>query len=83
MVELFLELQKNGVKIVFSTHSAIMADYLNILVKKRNLGSKVSFNLLTEKKEGIVENIILNDDNWKLLQDELLGALEEIMWEYL
>lgn len=83
MVELFLELQKNGVKIVFSTHSAIMADYLNILVKKRKLEDKVSFNLLSEKKEGIVENIILNNDNWKLLQDELLGALEEIMWEYL
>lgn len=83
MVELFLELQKNGVRIVFSTHSPYMADYLNALVKKRKLEDKVSFNLLTEKKEGIVENIILNNDNWKLLQDELLGALEEIMWEYL
>lgn len=83
MVELFLELQKNGVRIVFSTHSPYMADYLNALVKKRKLEDKVSFNLLTEEKDGVVENIILNDDNWKLLQDELLGALEEIMWEYL
>lgn len=83
MVELFLELQKNGVRIVFSTHSPYMADYLNALVKKRKLEDKVSFNLLTEEKDEIVENIILNDDNWKLLQDELLGALEEIMWEYL
>lgn len=83
MVELFLELQKNGVRIVFSTHSPYMADYLNALVKKRKLEDKVSFNLLTEEKDGVVENIILNDGNWKLLQDELLGALEEIMWEYL
>ncbi len=82
MVELFLELQKNGVRIVFSTHSPYMADYLNALVKKRKLEDKVSFNLLIEK-DGVVENIILNDGNWKLLQDELLGALEEIMWEYL
>ena len=83
MVELFLELQKNGVRIVFSTHSPYMADYLNALVKKRKIEDKVSFNLLTEEKDGVVENIILNDENWELLQDELLGALEEIMWEYL
>lgn len=83
MVELFLELQKNGVRIVFSTHSPYMADYLNALVKKRKLEDKVSFNLLTEEKDGIVENIILNDDNWYLLQKELLSALEDIMWEYL
>lgn len=83
MVELFLELQKNGVRIIFSTHSPYMADYLNALVKKRKLEDKVSFNLLTEEKDGIVENIILNDDNWYLLQKELLSALEDIMWEYL
>lgn len=82
MVELFLELQKNGVRIVFSTHSPYMADYLNALVKKRKLEDKVSFNLLTEK-DGVVENIILNDGNWNLLQKELLSALEDIMWEYL
>ena len=78
----FLELQKNGVRIVFSTHSLYMADYLNALVKKRKLEDKVSFNLLTEK-DGVVENIILNDGNWNLLQKELLSALEDIMWEYL
>lgn len=82
MVELFLELQKNGVRIVFSTHSPYMADYLNALVKKRKLEDKVSFNLLTEE-DGVVENIILNDANWNLLQKELLSALEDIMWEYL
>jgi predicted ATPase len=82
MIELFLELQKNGVRVVFSTHSPYMADYLNALVKKRNLGNKVSFNLLSEE-DGVVSNKILDDTNWKLLQDELLGALEEIMWEYL
>ena len=82
MVELFLELQKNGVRIVFSTHSPYMADYLNALVKKRKLEDKVSFNLLTEE-DGVVENIILNDANWNLLQKEFLSALEDIMWEYL
>ena len=82
MVELFLELQKNGVRIVFSTHSPYMADNLNALVKKRKLEDKVSFNLLTEE-DGVVENIILNDANWNLLQKEFLSALEDIMWEYL
>ncbi|WP_321470145.1 ATP-binding protein [Halarcobacter sp.] len=81
MVELFIELMNNGVKIIFSTHSPYMCDYLNALLKKQKLEKKVSFNLLSEDKE-IVINTILNEKNWDLLQTELLGPLEEIMWEY-
>ena len=83
MIELFIELMNAGVKIVFSTHSAYMIEYLNALSKKRELTDRISFNLLKEEN-GIVENIILsNDNNWDLIQDELLNPLEEIAWEYL
>jgi len=83
MVELFIELMNAGVKIVFSTHSAYMIEYLNALSKKQELTDRVSFNLLQEE-EGIVANTILSDgENWDLIQDELLNPLEEIAWEYL
>lgn len=81
MIELFIELMKNGVKIVFSTHSSYMCDYLNALSKKEKIEEKISFNLLNEE-DGVVSNTILNDENWNLLQAELLDPLEEIMWEY-
>jgi len=82
MIDLFIELMKAGVKIVFSTHSPFMADYLNAKATKGKFGERVSFNLLYEE-EGVVSNTILNDDNWKLQQDELMGAFEDIMWQYL
>ncbi|MEA3227965.1 MAG: AAA family ATPase, partial [Campylobacterota bacterium] len=82
MVNLFIELMNAGVKIVFSTHSPFMADYLNAKAKRDKFTERVSFNLLSEK-EGVVDNTILNDDNWDQLQDELLGSLEDIMWQYL
>jgi predicted ATPase len=82
MVDLFIELMKAGVKIVFSTHSPFMADYLNAKAQRENFSERVSFNLLSES-ENIVSNTILNDDNWNLLQDELMGAFKEIMWQYL
>ncbi len=82
MIELFIELMNAGVKIVFSTHSPYMCDYLNALSKNKEFRNRISFNLLNEENN-IVENTILNDDNWDKLQDELLKPLEEIMWEYL
>ena len=82
MVDLFIELMNAGVKIVFSTHSPFMADYLNAKAQREKFSERVSFNLLSEK-EGVVSNTILNDDNWNLLQDELMGAFEDIMWQYL
>lgn len=82
MVDLFVELMNAGVKIVFSTHSPYMADYLNAKAQREKFNDKVSFNLLSEE-EGIVSNTILNNENWNLLQSELLDPLEEIMWEYL
>jgi predicted ATPase len=82
MIDLFIELIKSGIKIVFSTHSPFMADYLNAKAQRENFSDRVSYNLLSEEK-GIVKNIILNDDNWNLLQDELMGAFKEIMWQYL
>jgi predicted ATPase len=83
MVELFIELMNAGIKIVFSTHSAYMIEYLNALSEKQELTNRVSFNLLQEEN-GIVENTILsNSNNWELIQDELLNPLEEIAWEYL
>ncbi len=82
MIDLFIELMNAGVKIVFSTHSPFMADYLNAKATKEKFRKRVSFNLLCEE-EGVVSNTILNDDNWKLLQDELMGAFEDIMWQYL
>ena len=82
MVDLFIELMNAGVKIVFSTHSPYMPDYLNAISKRRGFEDRVSFNLFKEK-EGVVENHILDtDEKWQMIQDELLGSLEEIMWEY-
>ena len=84
MIELFIELMNAGVKIVFSTHSTFMVDSLNALSKKEDFSDRVSFNLFKET-DGIVENHILEaDEEWKLIQDELLkSSLEEIMWQYL
>ncbi|MDD2369337.1 MAG: AAA family ATPase [Sulfuricurvum sp.] len=82
MVELFIELMNAGVKIVFSTHSPYMADYLNALSKKKELRERISFNLLNETN-GVVSNTILDGTNWSQLREELLEPLEEIMWEYL
>jgi len=84
MIELFVELMNAGVKIVFSTHSPYMCDYLNAISKKKdnNFSDRVSFNLF-EEKDGIVENHILeNQKDWNKIQAELLDPLEEIMWEY-
>jgi len=82
MIDLFVELMKSGIKIVFSTHSPFMADYLNSKAQREKFSDRVSFNLLSEE-EDIVSNTILDDTNWNLLQSELLDPLEEIMWEYL
>jgi len=83
MIELFVELMNAGVKIVFSTHSPYMCDYLNAISKKKGFDDRVSFNLF-EKKDGVVENHILEtDEDWNMIQAELLDPLEEIMWEYI
>jgi len=82
MVDLFVELMNAGVKVVFSTHSPFMADYLNAKATKENFKEKISFNLLSEE-DSTVSNTILDDNSWHLLQSELLDPLEEIMWEYL
>ncbi len=82
MIELFVELMNAGIKIVFSTHSPYMADYLNAISKKRKFDERISFNLFKED-DGIVKNIVLDEKSWDLLQDELLGTLEDIVWEYL
>ena len=81
MIELFVELMNAGVKIVFSTHSPYMCDYLNAISQKQGFDDRVSFNLF-EEKDGVVKNCILDDDNWNKIQAELLDPLEEIMWEY-
>jgi len=82
MIELFVELMQAGVKIVFSTHSPYMCDYLNAVSKKQKFSDRVSFNLF-EEREGVVENHILeNQKDWNKIQSELLDPLEEIMWEY-
>ncbi len=82
MVELFIELMNAGVKIVFSTHSPYMADYLNAISKKENYRDRISFNVLNEK-DGVVTNHILDDDNWNILQSELMDTFEDILWQYL
>ncbi|MEA2028986.1 MAG: AAA family ATPase [Campylobacterota bacterium] len=83
MVDLFVELMNAGVKIVFSTHSPYMADYLNAISQKGEFRDRVSFNLLQES-DGVVENRILEDnEDWNQIQAELLDPLEEIMWEYI
>jgi len=83
MVDLFVELMNAGVKIVFSTHSPYMCDYLNAISQKQGFDDRVSFNLLQEN-DNIVENYILKtNEEWKMIQTELLDPLEEIMWEYI
>ena len=82
MVDLFVELMNAGVKIVFSTHSPYMADYLNAISQKRGFRDRVSFNVL-EEKDGIVSNYILDDNNWHILQKELMDTFEDILWQYL
>jgi len=85
MVELFIELMNAGVKIVFSTHSPYMCDYLNAMSQKKgnDFSDRVSFNLF-EEKDGVVENHILeSQEDWNKIQAELLDPLEEIMWEYI
>ncbi len=82
MVDLFVELMNAGVKIVFSTHSPYMADYLNAISKKGDYRDRVSFNVLDEK-DGVVSNHILDDDNWDILQKELMDTFEDILWQYL
>jgi predicted ATPase len=82
MVELFIELMKAGVKIVFSTHSPFMADYLNALSKRNDFKDRVSFNVFKEN-DGMVENHILDENNWNILQDELMDSFEDILWTYL
>ncbi len=83
MVDLFVELMNAGIKIIFSTHSPYMADYLNAISQKNGYRDRVSFNLFQESDD-IVENHILDSDKkWNMIQDELLGSLEDIMWEYL
>ncbi len=82
MVDLFIELMNAGIKVVFSTHSPYMADYLNAKATKGGYRDRVAFNLLSEKS-GVVSNTILDDDRWEELQNELLGPLEDIMWQYL
>lgn len=82
MVDLFVELMNAGVKIVFSTHSPYMADYLNAISKKESYRDRISFNVLDEK-DGVVTNHILDDDNWNILQSELMDTFEDILWQYL
>ena len=82
MVDLFVVLMNAGVEIVFSTHSPYMADYLNAISKKGDYRDRISFNVLDEK-DGIVTNHILDDDNWDILQKELMDSFEDILWQYL
>jgi predicted ATPase len=82
MVDLFIELMNAGVKIVFSTHSPYMADYLNAISKRNGYRERISFNVLDEK-DGVVTNHILDDDNWDILQKELMDTFEDILWQYL
>lgn len=82
MVDLFVELMNAGVKIVFSTHSPFMADYLNAISQKNRYRERISFNVLDEK-DGVVENHILDEDSWHILQSELMDSFEDILWQYL
>jgi len=82
MVDLFIELMNAGVKIVFSTHSPFMADYLNALSKRNDFKDRISFNVFKEN-DGVVENHILDEGNWNILQDELMDSFEDILWTYL
>ena len=82
MVDLFVELMNAGVKIVFSTHSPYMADYLNAISQRNGYRDRISFNVLDEK-DGVVTNHILDDNNWNILQKELMDTFEDILWQYL
>jgi len=82
MIDLFVELMNAGVKIVFSTHSPFMADYLNALSKRNDFKDRISFNVFKEN-DGVVENHILDENNWNILQDELMDSFEDILWTYL
>jgi len=82
MVDLFVELMNAGIKVVFSTHSPYMADYLNAISKKEGYRDRISFNVLDEK-DGVVTNHILDDENWDILQHELMDTFEDILWQYL
>jgi len=82
IVDLFVELMNAGVKIVFSTHSPFMADYLNAISQRNGYRNRVSFNVLDEK-DVVVNNHILDDDNWNILQKELMDSFEDILWQYL
>ena len=83
MIELFVELMHAGVKIVFSTHSPYMCEYLNAISQKQGFADRVSFNLFEETSGAVKNHILENDDDWNKIQAELLDPLEEIMWEYL
>ncbi|MEA1954047.1 MAG: AAA family ATPase [Campylobacterota bacterium] len=82
MVDLFIELMNVGVKIVFSTHSPFMADYLNAISKREDFRDRISFNVF-EEKDGVVDNYILDESNWTILQSELMDSFEDILWTYL
>ncbi len=82
MVDLFVELMHAGVKIVFSTHSPFMADYLNALSQRKDFADRISYNVF-EEKDGVVENHILDKESWSILQDELMDSFEDILWTYL
>ena len=82
MVDLFIELMNADIKIVFSTHSPFMADYLNALSKRNDFKDRVSFNVFKEN-DGVVKNHILDESNWNILQDELMDSFEDILWTYL
>jgi len=83
MIELFVELMNAGVKIVFSTHSPYMCDYLNAISQKQNFNDRVSFNLFEETDSVVNNHILESDEDWNKIQAELLDPLEEIMWEYI
>jgi len=83
MADLFLYMMEQDIKIIFSTHSPYICDYLNAASQKRKLRDRVSFNLFGKDQNQVVTNKVLSKENWKELQSELLDPLEEIMWEYL
>lgn len=85
LIDLFLELMGDGVKIFISTHSPYICDYLNAKSQKLNLEEQICFNLFSfeDESENRVKNTIIDRENWDLIQSELLDPLEEIGWEYL
>jgi predicted ATPase len=83
MADLFLYMMEQDIKIIFSTHSPYICDYLNAVSQKKDLRNRISFNLFSQNSIDEVKNDVLIKENWKNIQDELLEPLEEIMWEYL